>query len=195
MNTPTDAMIDLETFGKKPGCAILSIGATLFNRFSGEIVDTFYVEINQQSCVDTGFTADISTLEWWSQQSDEAQALLERTIGGGGTPIRDAVQALRDWLSPHTQTQSFRGVWANDPTFDVSILEAAFDRFRIGYPWKFWTPRSCRTLVDIGQQFGTDPKRTTPFEGIAHNALDDAKHQTQYVCAILQHLAPKTLES
>jgi inhibitor of KinA sporulation pathway (predicted exonuclease) len=44
-------------------------------------------------------------------------------------------------------------------------------------------------MVDIGRQLrGANPKKDLPFEGVQHNALDDAKHQAKYVSAIWQTL-------
>ncbi|HGC2943034.1 TPA: 3'-5' exoribonuclease, partial [Escherichia coli] len=37
---------------------------------------------------------------------------------------------------------------------------------------------------------GFDARTTIPFEGVPHNALDDARHQAKYVSAIWQKLIP-----
>ena len=44
------------------------------------------------------------------------------------------------------------------------------------------------TIVELGRNAGIDPKKDFPFVGEAHNALDDALHQVNYVVAIHQHL-------
>lgn len=49
-------------------------------------------------------------------------------------------------------------------------------------------------IVSIGAVF-FDPKRDMPFDGIAHNALADARHQAKYVSAIWQKLIPTTSNS
>ncbi|MNR25883.1 hypothetical protein D3C85_1430560 [compost metagenome] len=47
-----------------------------------------------------------------------------------------------------------------------------------------------RTVVDMGRDLlGFNPKKEMPFEGVAHTALADAKHQARYVSAIYQRLA------
>ncbi len=59
-------MIDLETMGNKPGCAILSLGAVDFGQdkdkrwLMGD--KTFYRELNLQSCIDAGLHIDTSCL-------------------------------------------------------------------------------------------------------------------------------------
>ena len=47
------AMLDLETWGTKPGSAIRSIGAALFT-LDGNIGGTFYCNVDEQSCLDIG---------------------------------------------------------------------------------------------------------------------------------------------
>jgi inhibitor of KinA sporulation pathway (predicted exonuclease) len=44
-------------------------------------------------------------------------------------------------------------------------------------PWKFWNVRDVRTVVDIMK---INPKEFI-FNGIKHNALDDAVHQVKYM--------------
>lgn len=51
-----------------------------------------------------------------------------------------------------------------------------------------------RTMVLLGKQLGFDPKRDMPFDGVAHNALDDARHQVKYLSAIWQQLLPASAE-
>lgn len=52
----------------------------------------------------------------------------------------------------------------------------------------FYNERDVRTIVDLGQSIGFDPKRDMPFDGIKHDALADAIHQARYVSAIWQLL-------
>jgi len=77
-------MIDIETLGTEPGCAILSIGAVHFTAAGrGE---TLYRNIDRASCEDAGLEIDEETVKWWSEQDEAAQAVLS---GGGG--LRDAL--------------------------------------------------------------------------------------------------------
>jgi len=43
-------------------------------------------------------------------------------------------------------------------------------------------------MVTLGRQLGFDPKRDMLFDGIAHNALADARHQVKFVSEIWQRL-------
>src|SRR5688572_29962905 len=71
-----DVMLDLETLGTRPGCAILSIGAVAFDRHTGALGPEFYMVVNRKSCEAKGLTQDQSTLDWWSRQSAEAKKVL-----------------------------------------------------------------------------------------------------------------------
>lgn len=84
-------------------------------------------------------------------------------------------------------------VWGNGDGFDCTIMANAYEAVRkvhfIGY-WNGFQDRDVRTVVDMGRDLlGFDPKKDMPFEGVAHRALDDAKHQARYVSAIYQALA------
>lgn len=61
-------------------------------------------------------------------------------------------------------------------------------------PWQFWNDSDVRTMVLLGKELGFDPKRNMPFDGVAHNALADARHQAKYVSAIWQKLLPSSYE-
>lgn len=58
-------MLDLETFGTKPGSVIRSIGAVMFD-LDGRTGPEFYRNIDEESCVKAGLTYDPSTVSWWA---------------------------------------------------------------------------------------------------------------------------------
>ena len=47
-------------------------------------------------------------------------------------------------------------------------------------------------MISYQELVRTFPKRKMPFDGVAHNALADARHQAKYVSAIWQKLIPAT---
>lgn len=95
-------------------------------------------------------------------QSEEAR----RAAFAGDWPIDDALRTFARVVQSIEATR----IWAKPPSFDLVLLEAAFQRCSINIPWHYRTPRDCRTLFDI-----TGAKQ--PDVGTAHNALDDAKSQ------------------
>lgn len=186
-------MLDLETLGKKPGCVILSIGVIKFDPITGTQGESFYREINQESCLDLGLTIDPATVKWWGKQAGAAYDLIERTRTGGHD-ITTALWDLHDFITDNPNTplcdslerEKNTFLWANSPSFDCAIIGHAFDKAGIARPWAFYNEQDCRTLVELGRTLGIDPKKTMPFTGTPHNALDDAIHQATYISEIYQ---------
>ncbi|MCT8353874.1 3'-5' exonuclease [Photorhabdus kayaii] len=173
-------MLDLETMGTGPNAAIVSIGAVFFNPNTGEIGDTFYSPVDLASSISYGGTVDGDTVRWWLQRSDEARA----EIYCYELP---ALFSVLYELSEFTQTADIK-VWGNGATFDNIILRSAYENCGIPVFWYFWNDRDVRTIVELGHTIGIDPKNDIQFDGIRHNALDDAMHQAKYVSTIYQAL-------
>jgi hypothetical protein len=54
MKNEIHVMVDLETWGTAPGCAIRSIGAVEFCPVTGKLGDEFYATITDASCTEAG---------------------------------------------------------------------------------------------------------------------------------------------
>ncbi|HBW4601563.1 TPA: 3'-5' exoribonuclease [Klebsiella pneumoniae] len=182
-------MIDLETMGNKPNAPIVAIGAVFFEPQSGELGAEFYLAVNLSSAMDQGATPDGDTILWWLKQSSEARATIciddTRHIAG-------ALSELSSFISRNSDNPNYLKVWGNGSNFDNVILRSAYDRAGHICPWQFWNDCDVRTMVLLGKQLGFDPKHNMPFDGVAHNALADARHQAKYVSAIWQKLLPAT---
>ncbi len=176
-------MIDIETLGTSADSAILSIGAVFFEPSSSRLGNEFYREISLASCQATGMKMDASTIQWWMKQSKEAQKVFHEE----NVTISDALSAFRTFVFNNSKLTNLQ-VWGNGPSFDNTIVSAAYDRIDVKKPWLHWNERCVRTMVELGRAIGIDPKKDLPFEGEAHNALDDAKHQAKYVSVIWQAL-------
>lgn len=163
-------MVDLETWGTKPGSAIRSIGAVVFDPATGDIGGKFYRNIDDQSCLDIGLTQDPGTVQWWSEQSAEARAAFSTS-----TPhhITDVLAAFSAWFAACDGEQ----VYGHGASFDPVLLEAAYDAVGLEAPWKFWNIRCCRTILAMANR---KPQRAG---GVHHNALDDAIAQAKSVAA------------
>lgn len=182
----TAIQIDLETWGKKPGCAIRSIGASVWDNLTGQRVEgapTFYVNVCKKSCFDKGLTFDADTVRWWEKQGEEAQKALENHQ----VSLTEALDRLRRYV---TEVETLVGdnveVWGNGKEFDVSILEACYAAVHQPAPWPFWASADVRTAVLIGRMFGIDAKGAKQFNGTPHYALDDSIHQGGYTADTLQ---------
>lgn len=158
-------MIDLETADTRPSAAFVSIGAIKFSPSTGELGDTFYERVDwDDACCKHERTMSVSTIKWWLQQNDEAR----QEICKPGKPLDEVLNLFTEWLPDDPI------VWGNGATFDISMLENAYN-FKA--PWKFWNVRDVRTIVDLTQGYVDKGNMV----GTKHDALDDAIHQAKFV--------------
>ncbi|MBL4497659.1 exonuclease [Klebsiella pneumoniae] len=179
-------MVDLETMGKKHNAPIVAIGAVVFDPATGSIGESFYKVVCLESSANWGAVIDPSTVIWWLKQSSEARSAI---VNDDAIPLLDALLQFREFVSDNVAGGSKKAqVWGNGASFDNSILRSSYDCIAEDYPWEYWNDRDVRTMVELGQAIGFDPKTTIPFEGDRHNALADAIHQARYVSAIWQRI-------
>lgn len=162
-------MLDLETWGTRPGSALRSIGMVQFDpRFAG-FGKEFYCNLEREDQIRLGATIDKSTEDWWARQSKKAQDALE----ADQLPLKEACELVRKYFRETHVTH----VWAQGSNFDPVLLEASFGFAGVTVPWKFYNTRDTRTAYNIAS---LDTK-TIPRKGEHHNALEDAKHQVRCV--------------
>jgi 3' exoribonuclease, RNase T-like len=177
-----DYSIDLETLGKRYDAPIVSIGVQQFNRDTGKLGQTFYRVVDINSSIKAG-RIDGSTVAWWIEQSTKAKVIFAKDTPKVG--LATALDELARWM------RGFPGdprVWGNGATFDISILEYAFDHGGVGLkePWQFFNVRDVRTLVDAA---GYTAKNVPVAPvGTHHNALDDAIYQANVVSHCWQRI-------
>ena len=164
-------MVDLETWGTNPGAAIRSLGAVMFDETG--VHETFYRNVDDESCLRVGLSKSKSTEDWWADQSKEAQAALLVDP----QPIGDVLADFAKWW----KANNARYVWGHGATFDPPIVEAAFDAFGLAAPWDFWNVRCSRTVLAMAN------RRPSRAGGTHHNALDDAKAQAKAIIAALNY--------
>ena len=184
-------MLDLETMGSNSNAAIVSIGAVLFDPFTGETGAEFYQVISLNSSSHYG-ELDSSTVVWWLNQSEEARAIFNDNVEK--ITLKKALELFSNWIADNCdknhRDKPDAVVWGNGATFDNVILGNAYKAVRIRQPWFFANDRDVRTIVDLGRQLRKiNPKKDLELEGVAHNALDDAKFQVRYVSEIFKALA------
>jgi hypothetical protein len=152
-----NVMLDLETFGRKSGCAILSIGACAFD--DDKMGKSFYRVISEPRG-----TVDMDTVKWWMRQSDEAR---------GEFFNKDAVphdKAVADFFAFFAGEKA-RYLWCRGASFDEPILRGA-----VGAPpapWDYRDVRCVRTLYSVAglQVFGGKDEK--------HIAVKDAMFQAE----------------
>lgn len=175
-----DVMLDIEAMGNGSRAAIIAIGACYFDPKTGEIGETFETGVSLQSCIERRMVMDASTVLWWMEQDKDAQDKFK--CNSSCRSIDVALGLLRTFIQPNAK------VWGNGSVFDNVIVGNAYKACGIPQPWKFRNDRDVRTVVELGQMVGFDPKRDMPFKGVKHCALDDAIHQAKYVSAIIKKL-------
>lgn len=163
-----NVMIDLETYSTRYNAAIASIGAVKFQ--GDEILDTFYCTVAADSCKAMGLHFDKETLDWWSRQSKEArQALLKDNVD-----LKTALREFAVWYGDRSLP-----TWGNGAGFDNVIMDNAYRSAGMTRPWLPWEDRCFRTMKNI-VNIPIDAR-----QGVYHNALDDAMHQTRHLIKIL----------
>lgn len=176
MKTQHDIMIDIETLGTAHNAIPVTIGVAKFV-LGGEVTDKFQIAVHAGTAQKAGLTMDAGTLMWWMEQSQAAQASL---IDKNAVSLSQALTRLTEYVSEvrNANHRAKLNVWANDPDFDLTKLQSAYDAVGQITPWKFWETRSCRTMVELGERiFGFNKKTDFVREGTHHNAADDAEYQ------------------
>lgn len=171
-----DVMVDLETLGRRAGCAVLSIGAVAFD--GKGLGEEFYMVASTDSCTVLGLHVDPETLKWWESQSKEAKQVLLQAQGDDVLSLTEVLEEFALWLMQF-DLKKVR-IWGNGSDFDNAILTTAYAAIGRTQPWEFWNNRCYRTLK------GLHPTVKLTREGTHHNALDDAKTQAKHAIELLR---------
>lgn len=208
--------LDLETWGKRPGCDIRSIGACVFDPVAGlyhpshygaKPDQTFYVATDNPTClpkqieVAPGEFQEYRTLgdymPMYSLHRDpetvkwwSEQSAEAQAAFADPVDLSDALISFSGWFHGTVNRDIERintiKIWANDPQFDVSILSEVFHAVGLPVPWHYRAPRSLRTITEAAGMTRDD---FAAFNfGTAHNALDDAIAQAGIVCEAYKRL-------
>lgn len=196
-----DIMVDIETFATDNNAAIVSIGAVAFNAGgdNGELFTNspdallangrgfrVNVDLGRSDPTKRG-NVDPATVEWWLQQSDDARHLL---ISGERSVLDTALAMFANWLRKQGTHYELK-LWSNGPTFDETILRAAFLRYGMDFPISFRGSRCCRTMYDLATSFGWNAKEAAaaaPDDIVKHDALSDAVFQARGVVSQQHYL-------
>ena len=170
MDKQIEIMVDIETTGIKPGCHILSIGACTFGLPVEEEKKFF---LDSATMKDPRFKTDPDTMAWWEKQTPFA-----RSGAFSGTKKIDEV--LLDFAFFLASFPSFR-IWGNAASFDLKIIEHAYEVCQLDLPWKFWDEMCYRTLKNLYHNI--------PFKkpSNAHSALEDALAQATHADEIFAY--------
>ncbi len=167
-------MVDIETLGKGNNAVILSIGAVKFDPLGEGVIDSFYVDVDPESCQALGLKLDASTVMWWL--APEREAGRKALVDAKQISLPEALYGFTDWFGED------KPVWGNGATFDNVILTSAFQACQIEKPWKFWNDRCYRTLKSLA------PHIKLERQGTYHQALDDAISQAKHMQQVVKYL-------
>lgn len=189
-------MIDIETLGNANDAAILSIGAIAFFPSSpshGDIPEhkSFHKHVTLKSNLETGRTITASTLQWWLRQSPIAQQRVflpdtAVTLNRALEELHEFITGVAGELILFTSTGVYiqskdLNVWANSPSFDLAILETAFQGAGLKVPWEYYQERDVRTIKTLltSEELGLIKYRNK--SRVEHDALEDCRYQVDIV--------------
>jgi exodeoxyribonuclease VIII len=154
-------MLDLETFGTRPGAAIWQIGACEFDLQSGRLGRAIQIDVDPGTCQLIGLGIDAETVKWWMQQSQSARARMANAT----KHVSVALNEFSEWVKEDSQ------VWGNGAGFDQVLLREAYLRAGRPTPWQFWNDRCFRTIKNL---YGVEaPKPLTLDQYRAHGLVLD----------------------
>lgn len=178
MKSNSHVMLDLETMGTTPGCAIVSIGAVQFDLDKATLGNKFYTSISLKSCVDVGLLTNPNTIMWWMDQSVEARAKLKTDV----VNLSSGLQLFSNFMAQNQLTI----VWGNSASFDCSILAACYDKLNLPTPWEHWNEKCYRTMVKL---FPMNKLKKNALK--AHDPIYDCEYQISILCALWKKINNK----
>jgi hypothetical protein len=170
-----DCMIDLESLGTRPDCAILTLGAVKFDPYTPDkFGNSLYFRIDVDEQLALGREVQEDTLAWWSNQAEDVR---EEALGQEG---RVSLETM--YCNLNRFLVGVENIWCQGPAFDIVILENIYRQQGWPTPWQFWQIRDSRTL------FGVHGDPREKGKAGLHNALEDCISQAQGVQAIYHAL-------
>ena len=166
-------MIDLETWGTSDDAVITEIGAVAFTPGDTSAEpDEFHVCVSPIGQVQNfKRKIDEDTVMWWmNPERAEAWARWVNTLK---FDLPTTLEGFQLWMERHDKDAR---VWGNGVGFDNVILRSAYHGTGQQVPWKWYNDRCFRTLKSLA------PVQLKPSRaGTHHNALDDARHQVNWL--------------
>lgn len=170
-------MVDLEGLGTGPETTILTIAAQEFDPLErGSFGRDYYVRVSLESQEDRSI--EQGTIDWWATQPIEVKE--EAFSEENRVPLREALGGL------HRMIWHAKRVWAQGPTYDMTILEHAYKSLSMPLPWKYYSVRDSRTLFSLVPNLQRYPA--------SHHALEDCRRQILLLWNSLEYLNIKEIK-
>ena len=187
MEQNTDIIIDFESLGYAPECAVINLASVPFVNDPNnpptfkELCDrAFYVKFDIPS--QRGIRVfDKPVIEWWKSQSVEAQEQLKPN--GTEVSISEGLDRFYDFLDANNVKPRFSQMWARGDVFDVPLLiNLLREKHRtrdtnMVEPVRFWNTRDVRTAIEstlLTRNMCECPLPNGALNGfVAHDAIHD----------------------
>lgn len=182
--------MDIETLSTRADAVVLSIGICFFDdekdQSFQEIVDN---GVELFFCRDTqtekGRHVMPSTVQWWSEQGEEAQRVLkanELITPRDFHPLLEKV--CEDRGMSYNWVKKYCRWFTRGPHFDIAICDHLFADYNVTPPWKYYKVRDIRTWLEC-HGLEDNLKLVKPQEMVAHNALHDAAFDAWMMLQVL----------
>ena len=175
-------MIDIETLSSRNDAVILTIGAVRFSlpgdNSPAEIVrhSSFYRRIVPQS----NRHIDPQTVTWWMQEDDYVSRN-EAFICTDRVSLHETLVELFDFA------RNCDSYWSHGVTFDLMVLQNAYEQYQCKPPWHYTKMRDTRTLFSLLTK--EQQEAVWPDNLFKHHALWDAATQAVAVQRAYKKLA------
>lgn len=177
-------ILDTETLGTRENAVVLSIGAVAFslipnqpNNYEDYILQGFYTKFSVKDQIKNyGRKIEEGTVEWWKQQSSEAQMVLKPSEDD--YEMLAGLSRLNEWIKQlpgYKWNTSY--VWSRGTYFDFPKLESMYEQAGLKCGYNSWKIRDVRTMIDVltGDTWGKyNPRGGDPAGFVPHHALHDA---------------------
>lgn len=170
-------MIDFETLGTGERCAVVSLGAVMFNKEGIHSKKEWNFDLQEQE--DIGRAITVSTVSWWMKQSPGARKVF--TLPGKTWTLREWIEDLDAWYIELGIDPKDILIWSNGGDFDIPIYCDIFRHLKMKDPIPYWGHRCFRTADAI---FKLKDKHQR--KGTFHNALDDSIYQAECLIKLWQ---------
>jgi hypothetical protein len=184
----THCMLDLEALSLRKDACIIQIAAIMFDPETGERGATFNQVVNETSLEGAQIGhIDVATVAWWMKQSVAPILGAQLTDEDDALPLGVALCMFEEWLQEQhgEDFSTLAALWSHGATFDIVVLENAFNRCGWSKPWSYKVERDTRTLYAIAPG-GMPAVEKDPEQ--EHDALYDCEIQIKQVVGALAAL-------
>lgn len=176
-------MIDLETLSLRSNAVILEVGYAIFETNADGVQSSGSWSLFGQPQMDSGRICDMGTIEFWIEQSSEAQKAVFKRLP------KFTVEGFIREFDEQIPWHNIQAVWAKGLHFDIPKLEDLYNKHGRHIPWHYRTPRDLRTLTWLAGMTSADYVKPL----LAHSGEADAVAQALTVQLALRVLQERGL--